>query len=115
MYTYEPFTLLRPMFITLLVMSIVLCLTIIITKKRQKYINWFTISSISIVNFILANQLLTFHFNILDELNLSEDSIDNVANMMFLAISALSFVNPFLYLCIRAWEQSRQNNNRLNH
>ncbi|MGE7931481.1 hypothetical protein [Viridibacillus arvi] len=62
MYTYEMFeidgvfTLFWPLFITMLLLSILLFIAIILPKVRKRYINTFTVVSISIVTVLLSTQ-----------------------------------------------------------
>lgn len=100
MYTYESFetlgtfTLLRPIFITLLTVSLLLFATLILPKIRLKLINGFAIISISIILVLVSGQVLFYHAIIVDEINLGGDP---VSFGMFLAILCLSFINPIIY------------------
>ncbi|MGF9978240.1 hypothetical protein ABE042_02435 [Viridibacillus arvi] len=100
MYTYEMFeidgvfTLFRPLFITMLFLSILLFIAIILPKVRKRYINTFTVVSISIVNVILSTQLLFMNGIIVDELNLSGDKF---TFYVFIAIVGVTFINVISY------------------
>ncbi|MFE6169741.1 acyl-CoA dehydrogenase [Viridibacillus arvi] len=100
MYTYEMFeidgvfTLFRPLFITMLLLSILLFIAIILPKVRKRYINTFTVVSISIVTVLLSTQLLFMDGIIVDELNLDGDKI---TFYVFIATVGISFVNIISY------------------
>ncbi|TQR19621.1 hypothetical protein [Psychrobacillus vulpis] len=100
MYTYESFetsgmfTLMRPIFITLLVLSILLLLLVLLPQTKNKIINGFTVSSISLVSILISAQLLYSTGIIVDEIGLDGDAL---STYLFLAIVGLCFVNPIVF------------------
>ncbi|MGG3801444.1 hypothetical protein [Metabacillus fastidiosus] len=98
MYIYESFetlgvfTLLRPVFITFLVILSLLFLILISTKKN--IINGLTVIILSFISILVSGQLLYDIGIIADETSLGGDS---VCFYMFFAILALSFINPLIY------------------
>ncbi|KGX84779.1 hypothetical protein [Pontibacillus litoralis] len=93
--TIGAFTLLRPVFVTLTLVVMLLLLFIIIPKLRKKIVNGFAVVSISFVSVILSGQLLYYDAIIVDELGLSGDEF---AFILFLIILVLSLVNLGLYM-----------------
>ncbi|MCP3738133.1 hypothetical protein [Rossellomorea sp. BNER] len=100
MYTYESFetlgafTLLRPIFITFLIVSLILFLIVILPRTKNKRINGFTVTSLSIISILISAQVLFYDGVIVDELNLGGDA---VSFYMFLAIVVFSILNPIIY------------------
>ncbi|WP_235499265.1 hypothetical protein, partial [Aneurinibacillus migulanus] len=100
MYTYNSFetdgafTLLRPVLITFLIMSFILFFIISILKTKQKFINGFTVISLSILSIIISAQVVIYHAIIVDEISLGGDKI---SMFMFLVIGAFGFLNPIIY------------------
>lgn len=100
MYTYESFeklgtfTLLRPVFVVLLLASILLFLFVVVPKFRVKWINHFTVISISALLILLSGQLLFYSTIIVDELGLGGD---DVATYLCLTTVCISIINPLLY------------------
>ncbi|OAS89534.1 MULTISPECIES: hypothetical protein [Metabacillus] len=100
MYTYESFeeygafTLLRPIFITFLLVSLILFLIVILPKTKNKLINGFTVTIISIISILVSAQLLFYHGIIVDEINLAGDP---VSFNMFLVIVGLGILNSIIY------------------
>ena len=99
MYTYESFvtngsfTLLRPVFITLFVIAILLVLLIVIPITK-KFLNGLAVISLSLVTVILSIQLTFFDAIIVDEIGLGGDVTSFI---MSIIIIILGLVNPFLY------------------
>lgn len=96
MYSFEAFstfTLMRPVFITFLLLSVMLFIVVVLPIQR-KWLTSFTISSISIVSIVACAQMLYIEGIIVDELNLGGDI---VSTFMFLAITLLSLLNPIIY------------------
>jgi hypothetical protein len=100
MYTYESFeefgafTLLRPIFITFLLVSLILFLIVILPIAKNKLINGFTVTCISIISILVSAQLLFYHGIIVDEINLAGDT---VSFTLFLVIVGFSVLNSFIY------------------
>lgn len=100
MYTYDSFvangsfTLLRPVFIIFIIISIILFILISIPKINQKYLNAFSVISLSLVSSTVSIQLVFYHAIIVDEINLGGDELSIT---MCLMIIALSVLNPFMY------------------
>jgi hypothetical protein len=100
MYTYESFeefgefTLLRPIFITFLLVALILFLIVILPRTKNKLINGFTVTSISIISILVSAQLLFYHGIIVDEINLAGDP---VSFTMFLVIVGFSVLNSIIY------------------
>ncbi|PWA11938.1 hypothetical protein DCC39_08355 [Pueribacillus theae] len=100
MYTYESFekfgvfTLLRPVFVTLLIAAVILFLILIIPKARSKFLNGFSVISLSLLSIFVSAQVLFYGGIVVDELGLGGDA---VATYMFLAIVVFSLLNPLLY------------------
>lgn len=76
MYTYNSFeslgvfTLLRPIFITILVVSLLLLCIIIIPKLKNKMINGFSVLSLTSISILVSGQLLFYSGIIVDEIGL---------------------------------------------
>lgn len=104
MYTYESFetlgafTLMRPIFSTFLVISILLLLLVLIPRTKKTYINGFTVISISTISILISAQLLFYEGIIVDEIGLGGDTVSTI---IFLAIVGLGILNPILYYSIR--------------
>lgn len=104
MYTYDSFetlgvfTLLRPVFITLLIISFLLFIVVLVPSTRDKIVNGYTVASISIISLIVSTQLLYYDAIIVDELGLGGDE---VTTGMFGVIAALNIVNPTIYFAKR--------------
>ncbi|MEH7352447.1 hypothetical protein V7150_02545 [Neobacillus drentensis] len=103
MYTYDSFvtngsfTLLRPIFISLIIISLFLSFLIIFPKTKQKLINGFTVISLSLVFTIVSVQVIYYDSIIVDEIGLGGDGVSTI---MCLAIIALSLLNPIIYFGI---------------
>ena len=75
MYTYESFetmgsfTLLRPIFITLLIVSVMMFILVILPRTKNKIISGFTVSFISILSILVSAQVLFYSGIIVDEIN----------------------------------------------
>lgn len=100
MYTYDSFaidgtfTLLRPVFYSLLLFLIILFAIIMLSKAKGKFINGFSVCIVSVICILIASQMLFYDAIIVDELNLAGDEI---ATYSFIAILALGLLNPLLY------------------
>lgn len=100
MYTYDSFvtngafTLLRPIFITFIIASLLLFLFILFPKTRKKWMNGFTVVSLSLVFSIVSAQTLFYNAIIVDEIGLGGDY---VSTLMCLFIVILSLMNPIIY------------------
>jgi hypothetical protein len=104
MYTYESFetlgafTLLRPIFLTFIMASLLMFFIIIIPKMRIKLASGFSVVGFSLVSVIASAQLLYYDAIIVDELGLGGDK---VTTYMFLIILILGFVNPIFFYISR--------------
>lgn len=100
MFTYNSFeingafTLLRPTLITFLIITFILFFIIILPKTKHKFINGFTVISLSIISVIVSAQVVFYHAIIADELGLGGDKI---SVFIFLAIGAFGFFNTIIY------------------
>ncbi|MDE5416178.1 hypothetical protein [Alkalihalobacterium chitinilyticum] len=100
MYTYDSFetlgvfTLLRPMYITVLVMSLLLFFIIIIPKFYTRWLNGFAIISLTSVLIFVSCQLLYYSGIIVDEIGLGGDP---VSFYLFLAITIMGAINIIIY------------------
>ena len=100
MYTYESFetmgsfTLLRPIFITLLIVSVIMFILVILPRAKSKIINGFTVSFISILTILLSAQVLFYSGIIVDEIGLGGDAVSTV---LFLVIVVMSVLNLLIY------------------
>ena len=101
MITYErfetlgEFTLLRPIFFTILIAIFLLFLIVLFSKPQHKLVNGFSITGLSFFSILIAAQLLYYEGIIVDEINLGGDE---VSTYMFIAIVALGFLNPIIYI-----------------
>lgn len=100
MYTYESFasggsfTLLRPVFYSFLLVVLALFIIVLLPKSLSRFMNGFTIASLSIFSIFLSGQLLFFDAIIVDELGLGGDGVSTI---LFLAIAVLGVANPIIY------------------
>ena len=100
MYTYDSFvtmgtfTLLRPILITFLVVSVLLFVLILIPKAKKKFINGFSVISLSLLSIWVSAQIIFYQGIIVDELNLGGDS---TSFFLFLAITGISCLNLIIY------------------
>ncbi len=100
MFTYDSFetlgvfTLLRPMFITLLVVSIVTMVMLLIPKTRDKWLKGYLVPVLSLIIIVFCTQLLYYSAIIVDELGLGGDA---GATGMYGVIVALGIVNSIIY------------------
>ncbi|MEF7438294.1 hypothetical protein V4V36_13490 [Paenibacillus lautus] len=100
MYTHKSFetlgtfTLLRPIFISSLVVSLLLFFILIIPKLKNKMINGFTVLSLSVISIFVSGQLLYNSGIIVDEIGLSGDP---VSFYIFLAITGIWIINLIIY------------------
>ncbi|MER2261493.1 MAG: hypothetical protein ABS934_05710 [Psychrobacillus sp.] len=96
MHSFEAFStfiLMRPIFITFLVIAVILLIAIVLFKT-PKWITAFTISVVSIISIVVCAQVLFLEGIVVDELNLSGDP---VSLYMFFAITLLSILNLLIY------------------
>ena len=111
MYTYESFetlgsfTLLRPIFVTFLIVSLILLVIIILPRTKNKIINGFTVACISILSILVSAQTLFYSGIIVDEINLGGDA---VSTYLFLAIAVISILNPIIYFGRHGKENKEQ-------
>jgi hypothetical protein len=104
MYTYEPFgtlgvfTLLRPVFITLLLASILMFLLVITPILQTKMVNALAVIGLSVVSVILSAQLLFYNGIIVDEINLGGDPF---TFYMCVAILLFNIINPIVFFITR--------------
>ena len=100
MYTYESFetlgsfTLLRPIFVTFLIISVILFFIVILPRNKSKILNGFTVICISSLFIVVSAQILFYSGIIVDEINLGGDA---VSTYLFLAIAVISILNPIIY------------------
>ncbi|OOC62646.1 hypothetical protein [Paenibacillus ihbetae] len=100
MYTYKSFetigafTLLRPIFISILVVSLLLFFIMIFPKLKNKMVNGFTVLSLSAMSIFVSGQLLYNSGIIVDEIGLSGDP---VSFYIFLAITGIGIINLIIY------------------
>ncbi|TDL31283.1 hypothetical protein E2R51_12980 [Jeotgalibacillus sp. S-D1] len=102
--TLGSFTLLRPIFFTLLVVSLFLLLAVLVPKTKN-LLNGFTVACISFVTIVVCAQLLFYGAIIADETNLGGDA---VSTYLVLIILGISLFNPFIYFIKRRgqWKTS---------
>lgn len=111
MYTYEwfetlgSFTLLRPIFVTFLIVSLILLVIIILPRTKNKVINGFTVACISILSILVSAQILFYCGIIVDEINLGGDA---VSTYLFLAIAVISILNLIIYFGRHGKEKKEQ-------
>jgi cytochrome bd-type quinol oxidase subunit 2 len=100
MYTHETFvtdglfTLMRPIFFTMLILAILLFLMIISRRLREKLLNLFNVVSLSFILGIITVQVTYYDAIIVDEIGLGGDP---TTFFLALIILALSLLNPMLY------------------
>lgn len=97
-YSFETlgaFTLMRPLFITILVAMIIIFFTVFIPNFRLMYNNIFPILLISIIGQLLSAQLFFYNGILVDELVLSGDSL---SIFLFMLTVLFAFLNPCIYL-----------------
>jgi hypothetical protein len=105
MYTYESFvhdgtfTLMRPVFFTLLIASIVLFSLIIIPKTRRRLLNVFSVLSLSFIFAMMAVQVIYYDAIIVDEIGLGGDAVSTLTSIIILAFSVL---NPIVFLSLKS-------------
>jgi len=101
LYTYDSFetagafTLMRPIFITLLIVSLLLFVIIILPKLRRELANGSLVFGLSFVSLIISAQLLYYHAIIVDEIGLSGDG---VSTLLFLVNAIFCIANPIVFL-----------------
>ncbi|MFV8830360.1 hypothetical protein [Alkalihalobacterium sp. APHAB7] len=104
MYTYDSFetlgvfTLLRPIYITVLVMSLLLFFIIIIPKLNTRWLNVFAIISLTVLFILFSGLLLYFSGIIVGEIGLGGDA---VSFDLFLAILVIGIINLVIYFSKR--------------
>lgn len=92
--TLGAFTLLRPVFIIILVISLALFIILVIPKLKNDLINGFTVLSLSAFSILVSGQLLYYEGIIADETGLSGDAI---SSYIFLAITGIGIINSIVY------------------
>lgn len=92
--TLGAFTLLRPVFSTILIATLLLFLIIVIPKLKNKMINGFTVVSMTAISALVSGQLLYYSGIIVDEIGLGGDP---VSFYLFLAITGTGFINLVIY------------------
>ncbi|AZS13841.1 hypothetical protein [Paenibacillus lutimineralis] len=101
MYTYDSFetagafTLMRPIFITLLIVSLLLFVIIILPKLRRKLANGSFVFGLSLVSLVVSAQLLYYQAIIVDEIGLGGDE---ASTMLFLVNAIFCIANPIIFL-----------------
>ncbi|WLR57390.1 hypothetical protein LC048_11355 [Mesobacillus subterraneus] len=105
MYTTETFvtdgvfTLMRPIFFTLLILSILLFILIISRKLRGKLLNGFSVVSLSIILGVITVQVTYYDAIIVDEIGLGGDPTTFFLALINLGISIL---NPMLFFWLNS-------------
>ncbi|WCR27211.1 hypothetical protein L3476_29300 [Paenibacillus thiaminolyticus] len=100
MYTHSSFvtagafTLLRPLFVTLVIASLLMFLIIIVPKLRRKMAGGLAVVGLSLVSVIVSGQLLYYYGVITDELGLRGDLM---ATSMFLVNLIFCIGNPIIF------------------
>lgn len=100
MYTYQSFethgtfTLLRPIYMTLLIFSIILFIAVVTPKIRTKFLNWFVVLTLYLVLLIVSVQVVFHDAIIVDELGLGGDSF---ATTVFVLIASINFASLVIY------------------
>lgn len=92
--TLGAFTLLRPIYISILVVSLLLLFILLIPKLKNEMINGFTVLSLSAISIFVSSQLLYKSGIIIDEVGLSGDP---VSFYIFLAITGIGIINLIIY------------------
>jgi hypothetical protein len=103
MYTYETFvtdgafTLMRPVFFTLMILSILFFIIIILPKLRKRLLNGFSVVSLSFILGIITVQVTYYDAIIVDEIALGGDP-----TTFYLALVTLTLcvMNPILFYWI---------------
>jgi hypothetical protein len=90
---FTTFDYLRPIFITFIILLILLFIAIL-QNNKQKLVNTFSVFSISVISVLISGITLFIEGSIVDNLNLSGDSI---STYLFFIIVILCVVNLFLY------------------
>jgi hypothetical protein len=90
----EIYDFLRLVFITFIISLIVISVILLVQRKRNNFVNGFTVSIISIISIIVSGIILIIEGYIADELNLAGDAI---TSYMFFVILGLSILNLFIY------------------
>jgi hypothetical protein len=105
MYTTETFvtdgafTLMRPIFFTLLILAILLFILIISRKLREKLLNRFSVGSLSFILGLITVQVTYYDAIIVDEIGLGGDP---TTFFLALIILALSVLNPMLFFWLNS-------------
>ncbi|RSD28663.1 hypothetical protein [Mesobacillus subterraneus] len=105
MYTYETFlsdgvfTLLRPVFFTLLLVSIILLLLILYPRTRQRMLNTFSVISLSAIFGIITVQVIYYDAIIVDELSFGGDPTSTTTA---LAVMVFTIINPILFFALKS-------------
>lgn len=97
MYTYDSFvtngtfSLLRPIPITLLIISLIVFLFIMMAKTK-KFINGFAVIGIAVVASVISIQLNFYNAIIADELNLGGDDVSLIISVITIAVNGLNLI-----------------------
>ncbi|RNF38970.1 hypothetical protein [Planococcus salinus] len=97
------FTLLQPLYTTLLVVSVLLFVLIFLPITRRKFINGFTVVALSLLMMWISIQLIYFDAIIVDEIGLGGNPI---TFFMVAAIVVFGFANPLFYFTRKAKPKS---------
>ncbi|MEH6996274.1 hypothetical protein V7075_26815 [Neobacillus drentensis] len=110
MYTYDSFetlgsfTLLRPIFITVIIASLALFFILVVPKFKKKLVNGFTVFSVSAISIVVSGQLLFYHAIVADEINLGGDT---VSTYLFFVIIGICIVNCLIFLFNQKEEEKK--------
>ncbi|TYS67828.1 hypothetical protein FZC76_14815 [Sutcliffiella horikoshii] len=98
MFTYQSFeidgsfALLRPILYMLLAVSILLFILIVVPKFKAMILSTLMVIILSLLNILVAAQVMVFSAIAADELNFAGDSVGMILFMSILAISALNML-----------------------
>ncbi|MDQ0273999.1 hypothetical protein J2S17_005962 [Cytobacillus purgationiresistens] len=101
MFTYDTFevsgsfTLMRPVFISCLIISIILLISIMVAHFRQRKMSCLTVIGISVMTMLISSQLIFYQGIIVDEIGSGGDSLSFI---IYVATVCLSFANPLIFL-----------------
>lgn len=88
------FTLLRPILITFLIISLLLFGLVVWKNAKRLLLNRFTVISISLISILVSAQVIYYSAIITDETGLAGDT---VSTFLFLMIAGFGLLNPILY------------------
>ncbi|MFA9558276.1 hypothetical protein ACERII_13290 [Evansella sp. AB-rgal1] len=89
------FTLLRPIFFTLLIVALFVFIVVIVPKLRKALLNGFAVLSLGILSIFLSAQILFYTGIIVDEINLGGDPVTFYS---FFVIAGIWTINLIVYL-----------------